>query len=317
MTTNQERFPDERSPGFPPVMAPALMMAFWMLLGAAFGIRLMESVWRLFDIPVGEVSIVVPVGGAVGAVGGAFLGLISNPRLLVLLMAVFAGSAAGAVAGKLPWGDIGEIGGQVAGGLVGGIAWATWLYMGRSTRPSLMNSAQGEPQRTSRRLTAVAFDLDVASLIGLRHALPAWAIKVLNGATAASLSADWNPRAADLLVVKAGANVSETLGLCRFLALCPAYSRDCRQASRTWAQRNSERNPTRGVDAPLIVLALPGQEVLMQAALEAGAFRCLTLPIDAGGMAKASAQARANMRARFPKEARNGEGSHDSHRPHI
>jgi hypothetical protein len=59
----------------------------------------------------------------VGAVGGAFLGLISNPRLLVLLMAVFAGSAAGAVAGRLRWEEIGEIGGQIAGGLVGGIAW--------------------------------------------------------------------------------------------------------------------------------------------------------------------------------------------------
>ena len=57
------------------------------------------------------------------------LGLISNPRLLVLLMAVFAGASAGAVAGKLPWDEIGEIGGQIAGGLVGGIAWAGWLFV--------------------------------------------------------------------------------------------------------------------------------------------------------------------------------------------
>jgi len=42
---------------------------------------------------------------------------------------VFAGSAAGGVAGKLPWGTIGEIGGQIAGGLMGGIAWAVWLYV--------------------------------------------------------------------------------------------------------------------------------------------------------------------------------------------
>lgn len=112
-------------------MAPVLMIAFWMLLGAAFGIRFMESVWRLLGVPVGEFSIVVPVGGVVGALGGAFLGLINNARLLVLLMAVFAGSAAGAVAGKLPWGDIGEIAGQLAGGLVGGIAWAAWLHFGR------------------------------------------------------------------------------------------------------------------------------------------------------------------------------------------
>jgi len=70
------------------------------------------------------------IGIVVGALVGALLGLISNPRLLVLLMAVFAGSTAGAVAGRLRWGDIGEIGGQVAGGLVGGIAWAVWLFVG-------------------------------------------------------------------------------------------------------------------------------------------------------------------------------------------
>jgi hypothetical protein len=67
----------------------------------------------------------------VGGLAGAMLGLISNPRLLVLLMAVFAGSAAGAVAGKLPWGEVGEIGGQLVGGLVGGVAWAAWLFLGR------------------------------------------------------------------------------------------------------------------------------------------------------------------------------------------
>jgi hypothetical protein len=135
MAAIQQRVRETASPTLSPAVAPVLMMAFWMLLGAAFGIRLMESVWRLFGVEVGEVSIVVPVGGAVGTLGGALLGLISNPRLLVLLMAVFAGSAAGAVAGKLPWGDIGEIGGQVAGGLVGGIAWAAWLYFGRGTSP--------------------------------------------------------------------------------------------------------------------------------------------------------------------------------------
>jgi hypothetical protein len=128
-------------------MAPVLMMAFWMLLGAAFGIRLMESIWRLFSVQVGEVSIVVPVGGVVGALGGACLGLISNPRLLVLLMAVFAGSAAGTVAGKLPWGEIGEIGGQLIGGLVGGIAWALWLHFGPGTSPVFQsNERQTNPE---------------------------------------------------------------------------------------------------------------------------------------------------------------------------
>lgn len=115
----------------PPVLAPVLMTAFWMLLGGAAGIRLAQSMWQLFGWSAGGVSIAVPVGGTGGAAIGAILGRISNPPLLVLLMAVFAGAAAGGVAGKVPWGEIGEIGGQVAGGLVGGISWATWLLFGR------------------------------------------------------------------------------------------------------------------------------------------------------------------------------------------
>jgi len=51
--------------------------------------------------------------------------------VLVLLMAVFAGSAADAVAGKVAWGEVGEVGGQVAGALFGGGAWAAWLFFGR------------------------------------------------------------------------------------------------------------------------------------------------------------------------------------------
>ena len=113
----------------PPPLAPILMTVFWVLIGAASGIKLTQTVWRVLGWGAGVVSIAVPVGSVVGAVVGALLGLISNPRLLVLLMAVFAGSTAAAVAGKLLWGDIGEIGGQVAGGLVGGLAWALWLFV--------------------------------------------------------------------------------------------------------------------------------------------------------------------------------------------
>ena len=121
----------------PPVLAPVLMMAFWMLLGGAAGIKSMQSIWHLLGVGIGDVAIAVPVGGVLGALAGGLLGLISNPRLLVLLMAVFAGSAAGAVAGKVPWGDIGEIGGEIAGGLGGGLAWATWLFIGRGKEPKL------------------------------------------------------------------------------------------------------------------------------------------------------------------------------------
>ena len=112
------------------------MMAFWMLLGGAAGIKLAQSLWQMIGWHTGEVSIAVPVGGVVGALAGAALGLIRNPRLLVLLMAVFAGASAGGVAGRIAWGEIGEIGGQVIGGLVGGIAWATWLFLGRESAPS-------------------------------------------------------------------------------------------------------------------------------------------------------------------------------------
>src|SRR4051812_14173040 len=38
----------------------------------------------------------------------------------------------------------------------------------------------------THRLRAVAFDVDAASLISLREALPEWEIEVVNGATAAS-----------------------------------------------------------------------------------------------------------------------------------
>ncbi len=113
----------------PPILAPVLMMVFWMLLGGASGIKIMQGLWRLLGFGAGEVGVAVPVGGAVGAVCGALLGWVRHPRLLVLLMAIFAGSSAGSVAGQLPWGDVGEIGGQAAGGLLGGLAWAAWLYL--------------------------------------------------------------------------------------------------------------------------------------------------------------------------------------------
>jgi hypothetical protein len=115
--------------------ARAAMAVFWMILGGAAGINITQGVWHLLGFQVGDVAIAVPVGGVVGALAGALLGMIKHPRLLVLLMAVFAGSSAGGVAGRLPWGTVGEIGGQVAGGLVGGIAWATWLYLGARKMP--------------------------------------------------------------------------------------------------------------------------------------------------------------------------------------
>lgn len=131
--------PYANPPAIPP-WAPMLMVAFWMLLGGAAGIRIAQTGWQVLGWGAGEVSVAVPVGGVAGAAVGALLGRIKSPRLLVLLMAVFAGSAAGAVAGKVPWGEIGEIGGQVAGGMVGGIAWATWLFVGGKENASASDS---------------------------------------------------------------------------------------------------------------------------------------------------------------------------------
>jgi hypothetical protein len=65
------------------------------------------------------------------------------------------------------------------------------------------------------RLKVVAFDLDAPSLISLQEALPGWEVEVVNGATADSLTHDWNPGAADLLVVMPREDVAETLGLCQ------------------------------------------------------------------------------------------------------
>ena len=126
-------------------LAPALMMVFWLLLGSAAGIKISQSLWQFLGWSDGEVSVAVPVGGVVGAIAAALLGLISNPRVLVLLMAVFAGSAAGGVAGKLSWGNVGEIAGQVVGGLLGAITWATWLHVGGGRRPTDRYQRAREP----------------------------------------------------------------------------------------------------------------------------------------------------------------------------
>ena len=46
------------------------MMVFWMLLGGAAGIKIMEGIWRFLGVGFGQFAIAVPVGGAVGALAG-------------------------------------------------------------------------------------------------------------------------------------------------------------------------------------------------------------------------------------------------------
>jgi hypothetical protein len=130
-----------------------------------------------------------------------------------------------------------------------------------------------------KQLRAVAFDLDAASLSGLREALPEWEIEVVNGATAASLTHDWNHGAADLLVVQAREELVETLGQCRFLAYCDVFSTASREkVAKTLGLNGSRRNP---IDAPLLVLVPSGHDHLVKAALEAGADGCLVPPLHA------------------------------------
>jgi hypothetical protein len=137
----------------------------------------------------------------------------------------------------------------------------------------------GDP--LSHQFRAIAFDLDAASLLSLREALPGWEMELVTGATAASLSQNWNPGAADLFVVKAGEDVAETFGLCRLLASCSGFSTDFRGAAKATGLNRSPQGQVQRTDAPLLVLVPPGQEALVRAALEAGAQSCLILPIHA------------------------------------
>jgi DNA-binding NarL/FixJ family response regulator len=147
------------------------------------------------------------------------------------------------------------------------------------------------------RRIAVAFDVDPASLVNLRKALPDWEIEVVNGATLASLSLGWTRGAADLLVLQAGAEVAETLELCRFLARCGAVSTGCRdEGPRTSGLRGSRPNQAPPAGAPLLVLVPHGREPLVRAVLEAGADSCLVLPVHAKEVASMLVRARQGNR---------------------
>lgn len=135
-------------------------------------------------------------------------------------------------------------------------------------------------------LRAIAFDLDYSSLVSLRAALPGWYIDAVKGSSTASIAQDWNPGKADLLVVQARDDVSETLGLCRFLVYCEAFSTDFRKVTTNTTEFHpSLQRPARRIEAPLLVLVPSGRHNLVGAVLEAGATSCLTLPIHAKDIA--------------------------------
>jgi len=156
------------------------------------------------------------------------------------------------------------------------------------------NSAEwGREHLMPQRLKAMAFDLDADSLLSLREALPEWEIEAINGATAASLTHDWNPEAADLLIVKAHEEVAETLVLCRFLVsrrIVPTPAGEV--VTETLGPPENPQDQARRGGAPLLVLVPSEDEPLVKAALEAGAASCLVLPVNAKDVASMLAHAR-------------------------
>lgn len=147
---------------------------------------------------------------------------------------------------------------------------------------------------------AIAFDVDQASLISLRKALPDFVIETVNGATAASLTRDWNPGTVDLVVVKARKEVAETVNLCRFLVSCGVNARDApvvtdsqEEMPKTLGLHRRRRHVARRPHSPLLVLVPRSQKSIVKDVLKAGAHSCLMLPIDAKDVASMLVHAQA------------------------
>jgi len=147
---------------------------------------------------------------------------------------------------------------------------------------------------------AIAFDVDQASLISLRKALPDSVIEVVNGATAASLTHDWNPGTVDLFVVAPREDLAETLSLCRFLVSCGVLARDDQDAPDTQEERpkavgrhRSRSHRGRRPHTPLLVLVPLTRKKIVRRMLKAGAHSCLLLPIDAKDVTRMLAHAQA------------------------
>ena len=150
------------------------------------------------------------------------------------------------------------------------------------------------------RSKAIAFDVDESSLIILRQALPESVIEILNGATPTSLTREWNPGTVDLIVVKAGKELAETLELCRFLVSCGVLGRDGpvvtdsqEETPKTLGLHRRRPHVGRRLHAPLLVLATPSRKSIVPDVLKAGAHSCLMLPINAKDVASMLVHAQA------------------------
>lgn len=149
----------------------------------------------------------------------------------------------------------------------------------------------------------IAFDVDPASLVSLREALPDSEVEVINGATVASLTPDWDPGTVALLVLEAREDVSETLSLCRFLVSCGVLARDSQEATdtqqelpKTLGLHRSRSDRGRRPPSPLLVLVPPERKDIVKDVLKAGASSCLLLPIHAKEVASMLARAQEGNR---------------------
>jgi DNA-binding NarL/FixJ family response regulator len=146
----------------------------------------------------------------------------------------------------------------------------------------------------------IAFDVDQASLISLRKALPDSVVEEVNGATAASLTRDWNPGTVDLVVVNARKEVAQTLELCRFLVSCGVLAKQARvktdseeETPKTLGLYRRRRHVGRRPHTPVLVLVPPTRKSIVIDVLKAGARSCLMLPIDAKDVASMLVHAQA------------------------
>ena len=108
----------------------------------------------------------------------------------------------------------------------------------------------------TERGRAIVFDVDEASLVSLRQAFSEWQVEVSDRATIDLLIGGHSLGVVDLLVLGVGANVAESLGLCRVLRKQPGSAH-----------------------TPILMLVAPGEDSLVRAALEAGTTSCLVLPV--------------------------------------
>ena len=143
----------------------------------------------------------------------------------------------------------------------------------RAASPAAGRAAFAREATMSEHLKVIALDVDAGSLASLRSAFPGGEIEPVNGASTGSLTADWDPGPADLLVVGARERMEEALGLCRGLRS---------QAGRA--------------RTPLLVLVWPAQEPLVRAALDAGADSCLVVPVHPKDLVSVMARARTGDR---------------------